>query len=71
MKLHGHRQTALLACVRMSVQRKVISSSDLNNMIVLYAGVLTSSACQPWKVLYVKKTKHVRDSVAPRGSEKT
>lgn len=37
MMLHGHGLMAILACVCMSVQRKPISSSDLDDMINLHA----------------------------------
>lgn len=40
MMLHGHGLMAILACVCMSVQRKPISSSDLDDMINLHAAMV-------------------------------
>lgn len=46
MMLHGHRLMAFLACVCMSVQRKLISSSDLDNVINLYAVMVCMSVLE-------------------------
>lgn len=43
MMLHGHGLMAILACVCMSVQRKPISSSDLDDMINLHAAMVCMS----------------------------
>lgn len=66
MMLHGHRLMAFLACVCMSVQRKLISSSDLDNVINLYAVMVCMSVleCSVFK----KKVRVSVVSVAPQGS---
>lgn len=49
MMLHGHGLMALLACVCMSVQRKPISSSDLDDMINLHAAMACMSVLGSFK----------------------
>lgn len=64
MMLHGHGLMAILACVCMSVQRKPISSSDLDDMINLHAAMVCMSVLG--SSVFKKKPTYVRDSRSRR-----
>lgn len=66
MMLHGQGLMAFLACVCMSIQRKLISSTDLDNVINLHTVMVCKSVLGSSVLIFFKKPTYVRDSQSRR-----